>query len=114
MALIATPFFAAGALGDMAYANISYNRLYIAALTFGDRALNLAQGGAFVFAIAAPLLGVASLGFVKVVLKAKRDVDYVVIGWAVASIAGVAMAGRLLSPITSFTHCRRPPCWRRC
>ena len=94
MALVATPFFAAGALGDMAYANVSYNGLYIAALTFGDRALNLAQGGAFVFAIAAPLLGAASLGLVKVLLKSKRDVDYLLIAWAVASIAGVAMAGR--------------------
>src|SRR6266545_2647108 len=43
-ALIATPFFAVGALGDLAYANVSYNRLYIEALTFGDRALNFAEG----------------------------------------------------------------------
>ena len=94
MAFIATPFFAVGALGDLAYANVSYNRLYIAALTFGDRAFNLAQGGAFVFAIAAPLLAAAGLGLVKVLLKSKRAVDYLLVAWAMASIAGVAMAGR--------------------
>jgi 4-amino-4-deoxy-L-arabinose transferase-like glycosyltransferase len=94
MALIATPFFAVGALGDMAYANVSYNRLYIAALTFGDRALNLAQGGAFVLAIAGPLIGAAVLGLIKVLLKGRRAVDYLLVVWAVTSIAGVAMAGR--------------------
>ncbi len=93
-ALIATPFFAVGALGDLAYANVSYNRLYIEALTFGDRALNFAEGGAFVFAIAAPLLAAAGLGLVKVLLKGRRAVDYLLVAWAVASIAGVAMAGR--------------------
>jgi len=94
MALIATPFFAAGALGDLAYANVSYNRLYIAALTFGDRVLNFTQGGAFVFAIAAPLLAAAGLGFVRLLTRSKRAVDYLLVAWAVASIAGVAMAGR--------------------
>jgi 4-amino-4-deoxy-L-arabinose transferase-like glycosyltransferase len=94
MALIATPFFAVGALGDMAYANVSYNRLYIAALTFGDRALNLAQGGAFVLAIAGPRIGAAVLGLIKVLLKSKRALDYLLVVWAVASLAGVAMAGR--------------------
>src|SRR5439155_316557 len=72
MALLASPFFAAGALGDMVYANLSYNGLYIAALTFGDRALNLAAGGAFVFAIAAPLLAAAGVGLVKLLLRRKR------------------------------------------
>jgi 4-amino-4-deoxy-L-arabinose transferase-like glycosyltransferase len=119
MALLATPFFAAGALGDMAYANVSYNRLYIAALTFGDRALNLAQGGVFVFAIAAPLLVAAGLGLVKVLLKSKRAADYLLVAWAVASIAGVAMAGRfyphyflhalpaaaVLAAIIAFEYC---------
>ena len=94
MALIASPFFAAGALGDMAYANVSYNGLYIAALTFGDRALNLAAGGAFVFAIAAPLLAAAGVGLVKLLLRRKRALDYLLVTWAAGSIAGIAMAGR--------------------
>ena len=94
MALIASPFFAAGALGDMAYANLSYNGLYIAALTFGDRALNLAAGGAFVFAIAAPLLAAAGVGLVKLLLRRKRALDYLLVTWAAGSIAGIAMAGR--------------------
>jgi 4-amino-4-deoxy-L-arabinose transferase-like glycosyltransferase len=94
LALIATPFFAAGALGDLAYANLSYNGLYIAAVTLGDRILNLAAGGAIVFALAAPLLAAAAIGALKLLLRSKRALDHLLVAWAVASIAGVAMAGR--------------------
>jgi 4-amino-4-deoxy-L-arabinose transferase-like glycosyltransferase len=94
LVLIASPFFATGALADMAYANLSYNGLYIVALTLGDRVLNFAAAGAFIFAIAAPLLVAACLGLVKLLLRSKRAVDYLLVAWAAASIAGVAMAGR--------------------
>jgi len=94
VALVVSPFFAAGALGDMAYANLSYNGLYIAAVTLGDRIVNLAQGSAFVFAIAAPLLAASGVGLLKLLLRRKRALDYLLVAWAVASIAGVAMAGR--------------------
>ncbi len=94
LALIATPFFAVGALDELVYANISYNRLYVGALTWGDRVINLTQGGLFVFAVAAPLIAAAALGLRSLLGTRLRAVDYLLIGWALASALGVLTGGR--------------------
>ena len=93
--LIATPFFAVGALDDLIYANFSYNRLYVGALTFGDRLGNLGQGGLFVLAVAAPLILGGVLGLLALLKRQRRSsADYLLIAWAVASALGVITGGR--------------------
>jgi len=94
VALIATPFFAVGALGDLVYANVSYNWLYVRFLTLGERLLDLAAGMAFISALAAPLIAGSLLGL-AVVLRARRPAAYYLfVAWAAASAVGVATGGR--------------------
>jgi len=94
VAVIATPFYAAGALDDLAYANLSYNWLYVRFLTLGERLLDLTMGASFIFALFAPVLVAAALGLLAVLRRSKRPVDYLVVAWALASALGVASGGR--------------------
>jgi 4-amino-4-deoxy-L-arabinose transferase-like glycosyltransferase len=94
LAVIAIPFLATGSIDDLVYANVSYNWLYVGFLTWGERFLNLGSGTAYVFAAAAPLLVAGALGLFTILRRGKRAVDYLVIGWALASAVGVASGGR--------------------
>jgi len=93
-AMIATPFFAVGALDDLLYANISYNWLYVRFLTFDERMLDLVQGLLFVSVLAGPLIAGALIGLLRLLRRSKRPVDYLLVVWAVASAVGVASGGR--------------------
>ncbi len=94
VALVASPFVLVGALGDLVYANLSYNWLYLRFLPLGARLADLTVGLLFVFAIAAPLVAAAVLGFLTIVRGRKRPVDYLLVLWALASAIGVATGGR--------------------
>lgn len=94
VALIAGPFIAVGALGNLLYANLSYNWLYMRFLTLGERFGDLAAGLVFVSAIAAPLMLSSALGLLTIVRAQKRSVDYLLVLWALASAIGVATGGR--------------------
>ncbi len=94
MALIATPFFAAGALGDFVYANISYNWLYVRFLSLGEGLLHLALGVTLVSALAAPLVAGTALGIFTVLRRTRRRAVYLLVVWAAASAVGVASGGR--------------------
>lgn len=93
-ALVALPFVAAGALDDLVYANISYNWLYVGALSFGQR---LFQMGAFLllfFGVAAPLVAGALAGLLLAWRRRNRTAHYLLVLWALASVAGVASGGQ--------------------
>ena len=93
-ALVALPFVAAGAVDDLVYANVSYNWLYVGALSFGQR---LFQMGAFFllfFGVAAPLVAGALAGLLLAWRRRSRVTHYLLVLWALASVAGVASGGQ--------------------
>jgi len=92
--LVAVPFAAAGALDDLVYANLSYNWLYMGFLTYGQRLLNMFQGVSYFLLVAAPLIVGALLGFVMLIKRRRGAADYIVLLWALGSLAGVASGGR--------------------
>ena len=94
VALIAIPFAATGSLGELFYANVSYNWLYVGVLSYGERLADFSEGFIFFSAVAAPLVAGAFWGLLTVVFRRKQPFDYLIIVWAAASAAGVAMGGR--------------------
>jgi hypothetical protein len=93
MAVIAIPFAVSGALDDLLYANLSYNWVYVRALSYADRLANLGNI-IFFLAVAAPFVAGALAGLAIVWRKRSASADYVLILWAVASAIGVASGGR--------------------
>lgn len=92
--LVAVPFAATGSLDELFYANVSYNWLYVGVLSYSERLVDFASGTAYVAAAAAPLAGGAVWGFLTVVRRRKQPLDYLILAWALASVAGVATGGR--------------------
>ena len=93
-AVVAAPFAANGALGDLLYANVLYNWLYVQVPTYGQRLANVANGTLFFVVLAAPLVAAAVAGLFTVMRTKGRPVYIVLIVWAVASVVGVASGGR--------------------
>jgi len=92
--LIAVPFALTGSLDELFYANVSYNWLYVGVLSFSERLADFVNGTAYVAAVAAPLAGGAVWGLLTVVRRRKQPLDYLILAWALASVAGVATGGR--------------------
>lgn len=93
-ALIAVPFALTGSLDDLFYATVSYNWLYVAFLSQGERLLNLGAGLLFFFAVAAPLVGAALMGLLIILRRRSSAADVALILWALASAVGVSSGGR--------------------
>ncbi len=93
-ALVAVPFAGSGALSDFLYANLSYNWLYMGALSFGERLGQLTNGVLFFSAVAAPLVAGAVVGLVNLLRGRTLPMEGLLILWALASVAGVATGGR--------------------
>ncbi len=94
VALVAVPFALTGSLGDLFYANVSYNWLYVGVLSYSERLVDFASGTAYFAAVAAPLAGGAIWGFLTLIRRRKQPLDYLLLAWALASAAGVATGGR--------------------
>lgn len=93
--VIALPFAATGSLDDLFYANVSYNWVYINVLDNGKRFANLFHGTIYFSAVAAPLIAGATLaGLTLMRRRRRRWVDYLLVFWAAASLAGVSSGGR--------------------
>ena len=92
--LVAVPFALTGSLDELFYANVSYNWLYVGVLSYSERLVDFASGTAYMAAAAAPLAGGAVWGFLTVVRRRKQPLDYLLLTWAFASVAGVATGGR--------------------
>lgn len=92
--LVAVPFALTGSLDELFYANVSYNWLYVGVLSYSERLVDFASGTAYVAAAAAPLAGGAIWGFLTVIRRRKQPLDYLILAWALASVAGVATGGR--------------------
>jgi 4-amino-4-deoxy-L-arabinose transferase-like glycosyltransferase len=93
-AAVALPFAIVGALNDLYYANVSYNMLYVDALSYGERAFNLAWGVGYFLLVAGPLVAGAFIGLMIVLRRRLWPADYLIVLWAVASVIGVASGGR--------------------
>ena len=93
-ALIATPFFFAGAFSDFVYANISYNWVYVRFVTIGEGLPHLGLGVTLLSALAAPLVVGTALGIFTVLRRTRRNAAYLLVVWAAASAVGVASGGR--------------------
>jgi 4-amino-4-deoxy-L-arabinose transferase-like glycosyltransferase len=88
------PFLLAGALPELWYANVTYNRLYAADATWPDRLNALGVSGRALAIVAGPWLAGAAAG-VAFALFRKRDVATLLIAlWLAASVLGVASTGR--------------------
>jgi len=90
--LVALPFAAMGALDDLIYANIAYNWLYAgAALSFAGLLKHL-KAILFFLAVAAPLVGGAFGGLFLIWRRSRAwgPTAYLLSGWALGSVAGVA------------------------
>ncbi len=94
VALVAVPFAVTGSLDELFYANVSYNWLYVGVLSYSERLVDFASGTAYVAAVAAPLAGGAIWGFLTIIRQRKQPLDYLILAWALASVAGVATGGR--------------------
>ena len=92
--LVAVPFAVTGSLGELYYANVSYNWLYVGVLSYSERLADFASGTAYVAAVAAPLAGGAIWGLLTLIRRRKQSLDYLLVAWALASAAGVATGGR--------------------
>lgn len=92
--LVAVPFALTGSLDELFYANVSYNWLYVGVLSYSERLVDFASGTAYVAAAAAPLAGGAVWGFLTVIRRRKQPLDYLILAWALSSVAGVATGGR--------------------
>ena len=92
--LVTLPFAITGSLGDLFYANFSYNWLYVGALTMGERLLNVGYGVLLFFAVAAPLIAAGVVGLATA-WKRRTSPAYLALAlWAVGSAVGVATGGR--------------------
>jgi hypothetical protein len=94
VSLVAVPFALTGSLDELFYANVSYNWLYVGVLSYSERLVDFASGTAYVTAVAAPLAGGAVWGFLTLIRRRKQPLDYLIVAWALASVAGVATGGR--------------------
>jgi 4-amino-4-deoxy-L-arabinose transferase-like glycosyltransferase len=94
VALVSIPFVATGAVGDLYYANVSYNWLYVGVLSAGERLANFLYGSSYVFFAVAPLIVGSAWGVFTILRRRRRPLDYLVVAWALASLAGVATGGR--------------------
>jgi 4-amino-4-deoxy-L-arabinose transferase-like glycosyltransferase len=92
--LVAVPFALTGSLDELVYANLSYNWLYVGVLSYSERLVDFASGMAYVAAVAAPLVGGAVWGLLTVIRRRRQPLDYLIMAWALASVAGVATGGR--------------------
>lgn len=92
--VVAIPFALTGSLDELLYANVSYNWLYVSVLSYSERLVDFASGTAYVAAVAAPLFGGAVWGLLTVIRRRRQPLDYLIVAWALASVAGVATGGR--------------------
>jgi hypothetical protein len=91
--LVLAPFAALGAIDDLVYANLTYNRLFAAELDLRERLDNASNGVRFFAVAAGPFVLLALIGFF--VAARKRSIEArLVCAWAFGCAIGVAMSGR--------------------
>jgi 4-amino-4-deoxy-L-arabinose transferase-like glycosyltransferase len=94
IALVMLPFVINGSADDLMYANLSYNWLYVGALSFADRSLNAGYGFLLFFGVAAPVIVAGVAGLLALWRQRRRQTYYALAAWAVGSAVGVATGGR--------------------
>jgi 4-amino-4-deoxy-L-arabinose transferase-like glycosyltransferase len=85
--------FSLGALGDAVYANLHFNSLYAADISWPERLAHLQQNSLVVAFYLAPLVLGAIAGLLVVLQRRERS-DIIALGWFAASVLGVAATGR--------------------
>lgn len=94
IALVMLPFVINGSADDLLYANLSYNWLYVGALSMAQRLLNAGYGFLLFFGVAAPVIVAGVIGLLAIWRQRRRQAYYAVAAWAVGSAVGVATGGR--------------------
>lgn len=94
ISLVALPFLLNGSADDLVYANLSYNWLYVGALSVAQRLLNAGYGFLLFFGVAAPVIVAGVFGLLSLWRERRRQGYYAVAAWAVGSAVGVATGGR--------------------
>lgn len=94
ISLVVLPFLVNGSAGDLIYANLQYNWLYVGALSMAQRLLNAGYGLLLFFGVAAPVIVAGAAGLLTIWRERRRQTYYAVAAWAVGSAVGVATGGR--------------------
>lgn len=92
--LVALPFILNGSAGDMVYANLSYNWLYVGAISTAQRFVNAGYGFLLFFGVASPVIVAGVIGLLAIWRERRHRTYYAVAAWAVGSAVGVATGGR--------------------
>lgn len=92
--LVMLPFVINGSADDLLYANLSYNWLYVGALSTAERLLNAGYGLLLFFGVAAPVIVAGTIGLFVIWKQRRQQAYYAVAAWAVGSAVGVATGGR--------------------
>jgi hypothetical protein len=91
---VALPFLVNGSANDLVYANLSYNWLYVGAISMAQRFLNAGYGLLLFFGVAAPVIVAAIVGLLSLWRERRHRTYYAVAAWAAGSAVGVATGGR--------------------
>lgn len=94
IALVMLPFLLNGSAGDLVYANLSYNWLYVGAISMAQRLANAGYGSLLFFGVAAPVIVAGLIGLLTVWRERRHKMSYAFAAWAVGSAVGVATGGR--------------------
>lgn len=92
--VVMLPFVINGSADDLLYANLSYNWLYVGALSMAERLLNAGYGLLLFFGVAAPVIVAGVIGLFAIWRQRRRQAYYAVAAWAIGSAVGVATGGR--------------------
>lgn len=94
IALVVLPFLLNGSAGDLVYANVSYNWLYVGAVSTAQRFANAGYGLLLFFGVASPVIVAGVLGLFALWKQRRLPAYYAVAAWALGSAVGVATGGR--------------------
>ncbi|MPZ98822.1 MAG: hypothetical protein GEU80_05680 [Dehalococcoidia bacterium] len=111
-ATVAAPFLLAGAWSEFWWANVSYNATYNGGVETATKLEAFVQIGLLGFpTIAAPVVGLGTIGAVALVRRRRSPGDPLLLAWTAAAAVGVAATGRFYLT-TSRNSCPRSP-WSR-
>jgi len=90
---VVIPFVIAGSFGDFFQSVVLYAALYIGEGSFGDKVAALAGAPVYLMTVAGPLVLLSIAGAVYL-HQTNSSAAALLIGWAVASVAGIVVVGR--------------------
>ena len=91
--VVASPFVITGSLGDFFQSVVLYAALYVGEGSLGDKLWALAGAPVYLMTVAGPLV-LLSIAGVAYLYRTNSSAAPLLIGWAVASVAGIIVVGR--------------------